>query len=43
MALLDKDFNNLGLPNDKYCVNCGKLLELNAKFCIYCGRRIELN
>ncbi|MFX1500784.1 MAG: zinc ribbon domain-containing protein [Promethearchaeota archaeon] len=43
MALLDKDFNNLGFPNDKYCVNCGKLLDLNANFCIYCGRRIELN
>ncbi|MFX1370632.1 MAG: zinc ribbon domain-containing protein [Promethearchaeota archaeon] len=41
MALLDKDFNNLGFPNDRYCVNCGKLLELNAKFCIYCGQRNE--
>ena len=43
MALLDKDFNDLGLLNDKYCVNCCKLLELNAKFCIFCGQRIESN
>lgn len=43
MALLDKDFNNLGFPNDIYCVNCGKLLELNANFCIFCGQRIESN
>ena len=43
MALLDKDFNNLGLPNDKYCAKCGKLLELNAKFCIFCGQRNESN
>ena len=43
MAFLDRDFNNLGFPNDKYCSKCGELLKENAQFCIYCGKRIELN
>lgn len=43
MALLDKDFNNLGLRNDEYCVKCGELLEQNAQFCKYCGNRTESN
>ncbi len=42
-ALLDKDFNNLGIVCDEYCGKCGELLELNAEFCIFCGQRKESN
>lgn len=41
MGLLDKDFNNLGIPSDKYCGRCGELLTPNTKFCMYCGQRKE--